>query len=124
MFEKREIYCNYYRVYIEDFLPEEAKNFTTDEKRYFVYRTPFGYNQEFIKSDLGILLNDTKLQTSQKCEVKPLQPLIQEVKNKYNIDAKAEGLYEESQTTKINKMIPPKFINYFKQNYKRQFYVE
>lgn len=41
-FEERQIYCNYYRIQIEKFLPDEERDPTG--RRYFVYRTPYGYN--------------------------------------------------------------------------------
>ena len=51
----------------------------------FVYRTPSGYNQEFIKHDLSVLLGNPKVAYSKECEIKPLQPLSSEIREKYNI---------------------------------------
>jgi len=89
-FEEKQIYCNYYRVKIDSFLPEEMQV----KDRYFVYRTPSGYNQEFIKHDIGCLLNDEKVSYSKDCEVKPLQPLTSEVRLKYNISSNIKKLSE------------------------------
>ena len=119
-FEERQIYCNYYRIQIEKFLPYEERDPT--ERRYFVYRTPYGYNQEFIKSDLATLLNEPKITSSKYVEVKPLQPLTSEIRNKYGIEPRTEGLSETPQ--EVNRMCPHKFRSYFKQNFKKQFYVE
>ena len=42
-FEPKSVYCNYYRVKIEAFLPEELKNPGIDDRLY-IYRTPSGFN--------------------------------------------------------------------------------
>ena len=55
-------------------------------------------------------------------EVKPLQPLTSEIRNKYGIEPRTEGLSETPQ--EVNRMCPHKFRSYFKQNFKNQFYVE
>ena len=39
-FEEKQVYCNYYRIKIDSFLPEEMQV----KDRYFIYRTPSGYN--------------------------------------------------------------------------------
>lgn len=80
-FDKKEVYCNYYRLKIDSFLPEDMQVLD----RLFVYRTPSGYNQEFIKHDLSVLLGNPKVAYSKECEIKPLQPLSSEIREKYNI---------------------------------------
>jgi len=72
LFEQKTVYCTYYRVKIESFPARGDCKLQTD---LFVYRTPSGYNQEFIKHDLGILLSNTNVMYSKDCDVKPLQPL-------------------------------------------------
>lgn len=65
--------------------------------RYFIYRTPSGYNQEFIKHDIGVLLNNDKVLYSQECEVKPLQTLTRDVRRKYNILPNNKSLSETTE---------------------------
>jgi hypothetical protein len=89
-FEEKQVYCNYYRIKIDSFLPEEMQV----NNRYFVYRTPSGYNQEFIKHDIGCLLNNEKVLYSKACDVKPLQTLTSEVRLKYNILPNTKNLSE------------------------------
>ena len=118
-FEEKQVYCNYYRVQFEKFLPSEMQV----KDRIFVYRTPSGYNQEFIKHDIGALLNHNKsVQYSKDCDVRPLQPLTSEVRMKFNILPNTKNLSETPE--EVSKMCPPKFRNYFRQNFKKQFYVE
>ena len=52
-FDVRKGYCQYYRVSFEPLLPEEIQV----KDRLFIYRTPFGYNQEFLRDDITVLLN-------------------------------------------------------------------
>lgn len=72
--------------------------------RIFIYRTPSGYNQEFIKHDLGILLNQSNLLYSKECDVKPLQPLTSEVRKKYHIPPNTENLSDTPD--EVNKVCP------------------
>ena len=77
-FEAKAVYCNYYRVKIEAFLPPELQIKNGD--RFFVYRTPSGYNQEFIKHDLAILLNNDQVNYSKDVDVKPFHPLSSKIR--------------------------------------------
>jgi hypothetical protein len=51
-FEKREMYCKYYRVDFEPLMPEELEQ----KNRIFIYRTPVGYQMEFLRDDIAMLL--------------------------------------------------------------------
>lgn len=112
-FEQKAVYCNYYRIKIDSFLPEDVR----EENRLFVYRTPSGYNQEFIKHDLGVLLGSNTVTYSKECDVKPLTPLTYEVRQKYAIPANTKNLSETP--VEINLLCPQKFRTYFKQNFKK-----
>jgi hypothetical protein len=115
-FERKELYCNYYRVKMESFLPEEMQV----KDRHFIYRTPSGYNQEFIKNDLGILLGTDKIKYSKDCDVKPVKPLTKDIRLKYNILPNTKNL---SETPEELKECPLKYKEYFRQNFKKQFYI-
>jgi len=67
-FKEKENYCVYYRIKIDEFLPEEMRI----PNRYFIYRTPSGYNQGFAKEDLSVLLSDPSVCYSKNCEVNRL----------------------------------------------------
>jgi len=75
-----------------------------EKDRHFIYRTPSGYNQEFIKHDLACLLGNEKVTYSKECEVKPLQPLSYEVRHKYNILPNTKNLSETPE--EINQLCP------------------
>jgi hypothetical protein len=67
-FKEKESYCVYYRIKIETFLPEDMRV----PNRFFIYRTPYGYKQEFAKEDLSVLLGDPSVRYSKDCEVNRL----------------------------------------------------
>ena len=111
-------YCNYYRIKVEDYLPPEMQR----EGRKFVYRTPMGYKQEFIKSDLATLLNNPEARTSMSTDVRPMKPLTPDVRQKYNIVSNPAKLLDTP--ILVTPQCPAKFHSYYKQNYQRQFYFE
>jgi hypothetical protein len=75
-----------------------------------VYRTPSGYNQEFIKHDLSVLLGNPKVAYSKECEIKPLQPLSSEIREKYNIQKNTKNLSETPEEAQC----PTRFKTYFR----------
>ena len=117
-FVQKVDYCNYYRIKVEDYLPPEMQR----EGRKFVYRTPMGYKQEFIKSDLATLLNDPAARTSMSTDVRPMKPLTPDVRQKYNIVSNPTKLADTPLL--VTPQCPAKFHSYYKQKYQRQFYFE
>ena len=54
--------------------------------------------------------------------MKPLHPLTSEVRQKYNILPNTKDLSETP--AEANLLCPPEYRTYFKQNFKKQFFVE
>lgn len=88
--------------------------------RQFVYRTPSGYQQEFLKFDLAVLTGCNELRYDKKCDIRPLTVFTAEVRERYGIRQSEEGLSDTPEEV----VCPAKYKQYFAQNFKKQFYVE
>lgn len=89
--------------------------------RQFVYRTPGGYTQEFIKFDLAVITGCNELRYDrEKSEIRPLTVFTAEVRERYGIRQNEEGLSDTPEEV----VCPVKYKQYFAQNFKKQFYVE
>ena len=88
--------------------------------RIFVYRTPPCYHLDFLRHDLALLTGHDEVRYSKLCDVRPLKPFTDDIRQMYSIPPDTPEISE----TPEDVACPPKYRQYFHVNFKKQFYVE
>ncbi len=134
-FETRMMYCKYYRVDFEQLMPEELQQ----KNRIFIYRTPAGYPQEFVKDDIALLIGHKRdenyvwksvkgMSFMNACIAKPVEPLTAEIKEKYGVPKEVMELTEVATSSvgldEVGAEFCIKVKQYYLDNFKKHFYTE